>query len=142
MNEAYISAISVLAGSSLSGLIYFVTTKLSLRVKSRELRIAADRKRREELYRNFIDHAARLYAHALTHIEAEVSQLFDLYTMINWMRVHSSTSIVEQAEVIVRMIVETYAAPNKTFSEVQVMMEGDASDPLRIFSEACREELR
>jgi hypothetical protein len=40
------------------------------------------------------------------------------------------------------VIVETYLAPNKTFRDVVEFLDNDAMDPLRAFSNACREELR
>ena len=40
------------------------------------------------------------------------------------------------------MIVNNYLAPNKTFPELRDMVNSDAIDPLRDFSEACREEFK
>jgi hypothetical protein len=41
----------------------------------------------------------------------------------------------------VRKIVDTYAAPKKTFAELREMVHhADAIDPLREFGEACRAE--
>ena len=40
------------------------------------------------------------------------------------------------------MIIETYLAPNKTFRDVVEILDNDAMNPLREFSNACREELR
>jgi hypothetical protein len=40
------------------------------------------------------------------------------------------------------MIVDTYFAPNKTFPELRVLMNSDAIDPVRAFSEECRAELQ
>jgi hypothetical protein len=40
------------------------------------------------------------------------------------------------------VIVDSYAAPNKTFNDLRQMMVIErALDPLRGFSEACRKEL-
>jgi hypothetical protein len=50
--------------------------------------------------------------------------------------------VVEKAEAVVRMIVDTYFAPNKTFPEVRKLMESRGIDPLRTFSEECRADLR
>jgi hypothetical protein len=40
------------------------------------------------------------------------------------------------------MIVDTYFAPNKTFPELRKLMNSDAIDLLRAFSEECRAELQ
>jgi len=62
--------------------------------------------------------------------------------MIGRMRVLSSLKVVEEADKVARLIIETYLAPNKTFRDAWDMVENHAVDPLRGFSEACREELR
>jgi hypothetical protein len=83
-----------------------------------------------------------LYADALVHGEAEVSALVSVYALTNRMRVLSSSAVVEKAEAVVRMIVDTYFAPNKTFPELRTLMNSHAIDPLRAFSEECRAELQ
>ena len=50
--------------------------------------------------------------------------------------------MVEAAEAVVRMIVETYFAPNKRFPEVRKLVNSHAIDPLRAFSEECRTEMQ
>ena len=62
--------------------------------------------------------------------------------MINLMRMFSSTTIVEGADKVMRMIIDTYLTPNKTFLELRDMVNSGAMDPLRDFSEACREEIQ
>jgi hypothetical protein len=90
----------------------------------------------------FIDEASRLYADALVHDEAEFSALVRVYALISRMRVVSSPAVVEKAEAIVRIIVDTYFAPNKSFPEVRKLMDSRTIDPLRTFSEECRAELQ
>jgi hypothetical protein len=58
------------------------------------------------------------------------------------MRVVSPTSIIQNADKVGRMIVNTYLAPNKTFPELQEMVNAGAIDPLRDFSEAAREDFQ
>ena len=62
--------------------------------------------------------------------------------MISLMRVLSPTTIVQAADKVARLIVNTYLAPNKTFPELRDMVNSDAMDPLRDFSEACRDDLQ
>jgi hypothetical protein len=50
--------------------------------------------------------------------------------------------VVEKAEAVVRMVIDTYFAPNKTLPEVRKLMNTRAIDPLRAFSEECRAELQ
>jgi hypothetical protein len=46
------------------------------------------------------------------------------------------------ADKVVRVIIETYLAPNRTFRDVREVLDNEAMNPLRDFSNACREELR
>jgi hypothetical protein len=57
------------------------------------------------------------------------------------MRVVSRPGVAKRADMLARMIVDTYFLPNKTLPELHAMMESGALDPLRDFSKACREEL-
>ena len=68
--------------------------------------------------------------------------MVSVYALISQMRVVSSSAVVDAAEAVVRMIVETYFAPNKTFPEVGKLVNSHAIDPLRVFSEQCRAEMR
>lgn len=68
--------------------------------------------------------------------------MVNAYALISQMRVLSSSAVVEAAEAVVRMIVETYFAANKTFPEVRKLVNSRVIDPLRAFSEECRTEMR
>ena len=142
MDPAYFSAFAALAGSTIGGLTSLTASWLTQHVQFRAQQRASDLSRREELYKAFIEEASRLYADAFAHDEAEVANLVNLYALVSRMRVRSSPRIVETADRVVRVIIETYLAPNKTFRDVQEILDNDAMDPLREFSHACREELR
>ena len=83
-----------------------------------------------------------MYADAFEHDQAEVSNLVNLYALVSRMRILSSPRNVENADSVVRVIIEAYLAPNKTFRDVKEIVDNDAMNPLRAFSNACREELR
>ena len=142
MDAAYVSAFAALAGAAIGGLTSFATSWLTQRAQARMQQLAHKLTRREELYKDFIEEASKLYADSLIHDTPDVSQLIRLYAMINLMRVVSPTTIVEDAEKVGRMIVNTYLEPNKTFPELRDMVNSGAIDPLRDFSEACREEIQ
>ena len=142
INPSYLPALAALAGSATGGLTSLASTWLSLHRQGRATRLSRDRARRQKLYGSFIDEASKLYADALVHDEAEVSALVSVYASISRMRVLSSPAVVQQAEVVVRMIVDTYFAPNKTFLELRKLMDSHAIDPLRSFSDECRAELQ
>lgn len=142
MDGATISALAALTGSVVGGLTALTTSWLTQQAQARAQDRAGDLATREALYKDFIVEASRLYADALTHDKAEVSNLVGVYAMISRMRVRSSPRIVQNADRVVQTIIETYLAPNKTFRELHEMLGSDAWDPMRGFSEACREELR
>ena len=140
MEPAYLSALAALAGSTIGGLTSLTASWLTQHVQFRTQLRASDLNRREQLYEHFIEEAARLYADAYEHNEAEAAKLVNLYALVSKMRVLSSPRIVESADRVVRVIIETYLAPNKTFPELSDMLNSGSIDLLRNFSEACRAE--
>ena len=142
MDTAHISAFAALAGATIGGLTSFLTSWLTQRAQARAQQLAHKLTRREELYRVFIDEASKLHADSLVHETPDVSQLVRLYSMISLMRVISAPRIVQDADKVIRMIVNTYMGPNKTLPELRDMVNSGAIDLLRDFSEACREELQ
>src|SRR5262245_26183891 len=142
MEAAYVSAVAALAGSAIGGLTSLAASWLSQHVQFTSQQRAVNRSRREELYKNFIEEASRLYADAFAHDKAEVSNLVNLYALVSRMRVQSSPQVVEHADKVVRTIIETYLAPNRIFRDVMEVVDNKAMDPLRDFSNAVRDELR
>jgi hypothetical protein len=141
MDTAYISALAALAGSAIGGLTSLAASWLTQHVQFSAQERASNLSRREDLYKSFIEEASRLYADAFAHDQAEVSNLVNLYALVSRMRVLSSPRIVENADKVVRVIIETYLAPNRSFRDVREILDNDAMNPLRDFSNACREEL-
>jgi hypothetical protein len=65
--------------------------------------------------------------------------LVALYALIGRMKILSSDEVIEAAEKVGRLILETYLSPNRTFVDLPDLLH--EVDPLRDFSEACRREL-
>jgi hypothetical protein len=141
VNPAYLPAFAALAGSAIGGLTSFASAWLTQQHQARANRLSRDKARRRKVYKQFIDEASKLYADALVH-GLEVSALVSVYALVSRMRVLSSPAVIRKAEVVVRMIVETYLAPNRTAPELQELLGSHAVDPLRAFSEECRAELQ
>lgn len=142
MNAAYLPAIAALAGSAVGGVTSLASAWFTQQRQDRAERLSRDKRARQRLYRQFIDEASKLYADALAHDATEFAALVSVYALISRMRVVSSSAVVEQAELVVRVIMDAYFAPNKTFPELRALIDSHAMDPLRAFSEQCREELR
>src|SRR5499426_4405123 len=107
MDAATISALAALGGAFIGGLTSFATSWLTQQRQAKAQQLAHQLTKREELYRVFIEEASKLHADSLVHETADVSQLVRLYSMINLMRMFSSTTIVEGADKVMRMIIDT-----------------------------------
>jgi hypothetical protein len=142
MDTAYVSAISALAGSVIGGLTSGFTTWLSQRSQARAGMVAHDLSRREDLVRDFIVAASKAYGDALVTNEPKLPEIVDLYAMVSRLRVLSMPRSVACADMVMRMIVDTYFAPNQTVRDLRDVVEkGAGIDPLKDFAEAAREEL-
>ena len=145
MDSATISALAALSGAAIGGITSFGTSWLSQQTQARVQARSHKLSQREELYKHFIEKASQAYADSLARQAAsagEVTQLVDLYALVSMMRVISSTSIIDSANHVVRLIADSYVSPNKTLKELHQMVDSDSMDALRAFSEACRVELQ
>ena len=141
MNAGYVTAIAALAGSALGGLTSFASSWTTLHAQMKAQRLASSKSTRQELYKQFIDEASRTYVDALVHDKLDMSSLVGIYSLISRMRVLSSRKVIESAANIARLITDTYFQPNKTLFELQAMIHDGGVDPLRDFSDVCRNEL-
>jgi|SRR5271157_1224527 len=145
MDSGYVSALAALAGSVIGGMTSLAASWLSQHTQVRAQQIANDKTRLQTLYADFIDEASKGYADALmTQLTgaAEGAKLVKIYALESRIRILSSPKVTATAEHTTRIIEETYLAPNRTINEVREMIRGNGFDPLRAFSEACREELQ
>jgi type II secretory pathway predicted ATPase ExeA len=146
MDTAYLSALAALTGTAVGGLTSFLSSRLAQTAQFKAQLLLHDKGRRQELYRDFVDKASQLYIHALTIDEPNLSKTITIYALISQMRFISTPKVIEEAEKVVRVILETYPKPKKTVSELRDMAHDMAHeqslDPLRRFSESCREELQ
>jgi hypothetical protein len=141
MNAAYVTAIAALAGSVIGGLTTFAAAWVTQRQQANVQWLLQEKTRRQELYRQFIEDASKLYVDALMHDQVAIPSIVSLFALMNQMKVVSTSRVAQGAYKITRMIVDTYFLPNKTLPELRAMMASDELDPLSDFSEACREEL-
>ena len=143
MNASIISALAGLIGAAIGGLTSGLAAWLAQKTQAHLQWLVYERNRRQDLYKEFIEAASRCYADALLHEKPEIPEmpaLVELFAKIGRMRVLSSLSVIASAEQIGRKINETYLEPNKTFPEVQQMVDSNTIDIFGDFSKACREE--
>jgi hypothetical protein len=142
MDVAYISALAALAGSMVGGLTAGITTWLSQRAQARAGQLAHEMSRRDDLYKDFIVAASKIYGDAILSSEPQIQEIVALYAMISRMRLMSLPRTVASTEKVMDTTITTYFAPNKTIRELHELMKtGEAIDPLKDFSEVAREEL-
>ena len=143
MEAAYISALAALAGSAIGGLTTFATSWMTQQAQSRAQRVANEKEKREALFGKFLDEAAKLYADAMQNKREDApAVMIGIYALTNRIRLSSSARVVEKADAITEIIMDTYLSPNMTVEEVRNKWIEQRIDPLRDFSEACREELQ
>src|SRR6478672_3720500 len=129
MDLFYIPAIASFSGSASGTLASIVTGWVTQRRKDRVRHSLRATSQREELYKNFIEEASRLYADALVNDKSEVSKLVDLYALVARMKILSSDAVIEAAERAARLILNTYLSPNRTFIDLPDLI--NEMDPLR-----------
>lgn len=143
MDTAYISALAALAGSAVGGLTSLTASLLMQRAQFKAQQLAHYIGRRGDLYKDFIEDASKTFADAIEHDVADASKLVRLYALVSRMRVLSSEVVIDEADRVMRRIIETYQSPNRPIRDIVGHdLKDDVLDPLRDFSNACRGELR
>jgi hypothetical protein len=140
VNASIISALAALTGAAVGGLTSGMAAWLNHRSQVRTEWIIHEKSRRQTLYREFVDEAAKCYIDALQHDKADIPGLVGLYAKLSSMRAVSSKLVVQRADNVVRKILDTYLEPDKSFVELREMVIDGTIDLLRDFSETCRHE--
>ena len=143
MDTAILSAVSALAGSLIGGISTLTASWLTQRGQRRAQALIHESVKRETLYAEFITEASRRRAEAWGRHAESPDVIAGLYSAVERMRLSSSDEVIRVAQQVIFNVMEAYAAPDKSFDELRQNAESAVSrDPLRKFSEACREELR
>jgi hypothetical protein len=140
VDASIISALAALTGAAVGGLTSGIANWLNQRSQVRVQWILHEKGRRQTLYRDFIEDAAKCYIDALQHDEADIPGLVGLYAKLSAMRALSSRPVLQRAEDVVRKILDTYLEPDKSFVELREMAIDGTIDLLRGFSDACHDE--
>ena len=140
MDASIISALAALTGAAVGGLTSGIANWQSQRSQVRAQWILHEKTRRQILYRDFIEDAAKCYIDALQHDEADIPSLVGVHAKLSSMRALSSKPVVHCAEDVARKILDTYLEPDKSFVELREMAVDGTIDLLRGFSDACHDE--
>jgi hypothetical protein len=142
METAVISAASALTGSLIGSATTFTATWLNLRAQQRAQKRMMEAAKRHELYAAFIVEASKRLTDAWSHQAEGPEIVADLYALVEQMRLISSGEVVAIAERVIRRIIGIYNSPNRSAEDWKKIEDHEHSDPLRDFSDACRNELR
>jgi hypothetical protein len=142
MESSVISALSGLIGAAFGGIMSFFGTWL---VHGRDVRaqwVAEERLRRQDLYKEFIEEAAKCYVEALQTDKPNVATFVVLYAKMSRMRGISSPKVLAAADHVLKRIADAYSEPQliMTNDRLRAMLGDKSMDALRDFGEACREE--
>jgi hypothetical protein len=140
VDASIISALAALTGAAVGGLTSGIANWLNHRSQVRAQWILHEKTRRQILYKDFIEDAAKCYIDALQHDEADIPGLVSLYAKLSRMRTLSSKPVVHCAEDVARKILDSYLEPDKSFVELREMAIDGTIDLLRGFSDACHDE--
>jgi hypothetical protein len=144
MDSAILSATSALVGSLIGGLSTLAASWLTLRGRVRAQAQIQEAAKREALYAEFIIEASRRLTDAWAHQAESPEVVAGLYSIVQRMRLTSSDEVIRLADQVTRLVIQAYAAPDRTFDELRghIAAQNAQWDPLHEFAEACRTELR
>jgi hypothetical protein len=97
---------------------------------------------REKLYGIFVEEAIHLFADSIQRSAIDPAKIMRLYSKVARIRLTSSDLVLRAAEEVGRRLLEAYERPAEDPAEVLARYaKGEENlDPLREFTEACREE--
>lgn len=146
MEAPLITAMAGVFGSLVGASASIATTWLAKRTEI--VRTLAERnlREREVLYNEFLTEASPVAVHALTHSFEGPDQIVSLYGILSRIRLVASDAVVREGEVCCVQMLATYGKPNIKVDELRGVLTAANDlaefDPLKKFSNACREELR
>jgi hypothetical protein len=144
LDTTLITAAAAGLGSILGAAASIVTTWIGHRTEALRAHAEWRQREREALFKEFITEASGLAVDALIHSMERPDPLIKLYGVLSRIRLVSGQEVVREGEACCRRIIEMYGQPNLTTDELRTAVGADRVDeldPLRAFSNACRNEL-
>ena len=142
MDAAIITALAAVSGSIVGGLASFATTYFTQRNQAHRDFLSRDVAHREELYAQFIKEATNLYVDSLDKPLTNPTALIGVFSLVGRIRLTAGDKVLLAAETVMDTIVDSYNRPPIKFEEVYKVWRKEHIDPLKEFTEACREELK
>jgi len=142
MEGSIISGLSGVFGSLVGGSATVATAWITQRTLSKRELIRAEISKRETLYGEFIGECSKLFIDSLAHGIDKPETLLPAYALLNRIRLSASDAVLAEAEDILTQIAEQYFSPNLSLEEIHARARSLSNDPLKVFGETCRIELK
>jgi hypothetical protein len=131
-------ALGAMSGASAA----IATTWISQTSQTIRERAKWETRKRETLYGDFITEASQQLANAFDHSLDKPETVVKLYAILGRIRLVSSDAVLTAAEECCDRVVDLYAKPNRTMTEIFTTLHSGEFEFLKHFSDACRLELR
>jgi len=143
IDPALLSALSALVGALTGGTASLLAAIYTQRHQDRLQRLGREATKREQVYADFIMTASKLLLNAYVHDGATLTtDGQQLAGLLNRMRLFAPPNVIDEAEAVIRRIVEISLKPSMEFPKVAAELFNDRqSDRLLQFSVACRADL-
>lgn len=144
LDTTLITAAAAGLGSVVGAAASIITTWIAHHTQAVRAQAEWRLREREALYKEFITEASCLAVDALMHSMERPDPIIKLYGVLSRIRLVSGQEVVREGEACCRRIIEMYGLPNVTTDELRNAVAADrvdALDPLKAFSNACRNEL-
>ncbi len=142
MDQTLISALATVMGSLAGGAATVSAALVSQKTLSRRELLSLELRKRETLYGEFINECARLAIDALANGLDKPETMQPAYAALNRIRLCASSAVLKEADKVMERIAEQYLAPNMSLEEMRAMARSWGTDPLGVFGEVCRAELK
>ena len=142
MDPAVLSASAAVLGSLAGGAASLATVWLSQKTQAKRESVQVETRKREQLYADFLTECSKLALDALDHTIDRPETLQLVYTLVNRIRLTSSDAVLHAGEAAIQEILARYREPKIPIEKLRNMTLAEIHDPLKAFSEACRDELQ
>src|SRR5262245_56412549 len=141
MDPAVLTASAAVLGSLVGSSASLGTAWLTQRTQGRRAAVQVAVHKRELLYADLLTECSMLYLDALDHQLDRPETVQSAYSLLSRIRLTSQEAVLREAEAAIQGILDTYRAPNLTIDKLREIPLAKLHDPIKAFSEACRDEL-
>jgi hypothetical protein len=142
IDASVVSALSAVFGSIVGASATIATTWFTQKAQNQREYVQTEVRKREQLYADFIAECSKLAIDSVDHSLDNPEKLINIYALHNRIRLISSDTVDRAAEQTIERIVAQFFKPNLKPDEMRSVALSHGYDPVRPFSDACREELR